>query len=116
MGPFFVFNLHIYPAHKLIQHGPYCIVRHPSYFALLFILTGACLNLLAEGSLFFSSGLLACEAGRIGVGLMIGSVAATTVGLIVGIEKEEELLEREFKDEWRGYTKRVPYRIIPFVF
>jgi protein-S-isoprenylcysteine O-methyltransferase Ste14 len=47
---------------------------------------------------------------------MIGSVAATTVGLIVGIEKEEELLEREFKDEWRGYTKRVPYRIIPFVF
>lgn len=80
---------------EVIDTGPYAWVRHPSY-------TGAVVT-------YF------------GVGVACGdwvSVLAATGGAIVGyghrVRLEEHTLSREL-DDYAAYARRVPYRLIPFV-
>ena len=40
LGRFFTFQLAVFKEHKLVTSGPYSIVRHPSYTALLIARTG----------------------------------------------------------------------------
>jgi protein-S-isoprenylcysteine O-methyltransferase Ste14 len=30
--------------------------------------------------------------------------------------KEDEMLQREFPEEWAAWAKKVPYKMIPFIF
>lgn len=80
---------------KVISTGMYAVVRHPMYAGavLLFISTP-----LLLGSVY---GLL------IGL-LLIVTIAARSLG-------EEAMLKQEL-DGYRDYTKKVKWRIIPFVF
>jgi len=81
----------------LVQDGPYAIVRHPIYTAYLFLfgstlLTlrsyGACVVLLAVAFIFYSHRM----------------------------DSEDELLADTFGDDFEKYKKRVPWRIIPYIF
>ena len=80
--------------HKVISTGPYAIVRHPLYAGALLLMVGTALLL---GSWY---GVL----GSIILGLC----------LVVRIIMEEKTLRREL-DGYPEYTRRVRYRLIPFV-
>lgn len=74
--------------HRLIQHGPFAIVRHPIYVSLVLILLG----LLALYHTWMP---------------LLGAV---TMGAALAIRarREDQVLEGRFGAEWRAYASRVP--------
>lgn len=94
LGQYFTGVVLIQADHALVQHGPYKIIRHPSY-------TGALLL-------------------AIGIGCMIGnwiSVCVVVIGLFIGLSyripvEERALLQVPGYEEYMQRTKR----LIPFLF
>jgi protein-S-isoprenylcysteine O-methyltransferase Ste14 len=80
--------------HELIVRGPYRFVRHPIYTGLLAMLTG---TVIYQGHL----------GGIIGLVLVF-------VSLWIKLSEEEELMLKQFPDQYAAYRGRVK-RIIPFL-
>jgi protein-S-isoprenylcysteine O-methyltransferase Ste14 len=96
LGRFFSLTVRIQTNHRVVDKGPYRLVRHPSY-------TGAILSLL-------------------GLTLALETWAATLVlGVVFGvaygyrIHVEEKTLTKELGSEYTDYMKRTK-RLIPFLF
>ncbi len=81
--------------HKLIQDGPYKLIRHPRYLGILAFFWGI--------SLVFRSLL----------GMLI--VAAMLPVLIWRVFAEESLMQQEFGKDWEMYRQK-SWRILPYVF
>ena len=81
--------------HKLVEGGPYRLVRHPIYTAHLLMGLGTA---IASGSLLGFAGL-----------------ASFAAGFWIKLNKEERLLQRGFPDEYPAYKARVK-ALIPYVF
>ncbi len=92
LGRWFSASFGVKPDHELITTGPYAIVRHPMYSALL----------------------------TMGVGFALAANSAVTLGVAVLFAVpftlhtyiEEQLFVKHFGDEWREYAARVP-RLVP---
>ena len=111
LGRLFTYQLSILPDHKLITHGLYSCVRHPSYTAIVFIYTGAMLTITAPGSVLHDS--LGTESTR---KLMVTLVLAITYGTYLFIHRagiEDQVLRKEFGQEWDEWARVVKYRFIP---
>jgi protein-S-isoprenylcysteine O-methyltransferase Ste14 len=80
--------------HELVVGGPYRLVRHPIYTGLLAMLIATATQ---QGHI----------AGIIGLGLVCFS-------LWIKLSEEEELMLKQFPDQYAAYRQRVK-RIIPFV-
>jgi protein-S-isoprenylcysteine O-methyltransferase Ste14 len=80
--------------HKVIDTGPYAIVRHPLYLGALFFLAGIP---LALGSFW-----------------AFIPAAAATVALVVRTILEDRTLQRELEG-YKAYAARVPHRLLPGV-
>ena len=80
--------------HELIVNGPYRLVRHPIYTGLLAMIFA---TMTQQGRL----------AGIIGFILIF-------VSLWIKSSSEEELMRKQFPDQYAAYRKRVK-RIIPFL-
>ncbi len=83
----------LYIDHKLIQSGPFAIVRHPMYLSLQIACFGSLLLYRNWATLFLAVGFL---------------------GLIFRAKREEIVLAEEFKTEWTQYANRVPFWIPKF--
>src|SRR5690606_3199590 len=81
---------------RIVSTGPYRILRHPLYTALLLIAVGM--------ALFFQS-LIAAAVG----GAVVGWALAKRM------DGEEEMLIREFGGEYREWMKRRA-RLLPFIY
>ena len=85
----------IQKGHELVTRGPYRWLRHPMYLGLIVF--------------------------PMGVGLVFGSwIAAALPLLSIGlfawrVGDEEELLRREFGEQWEAYCRRT-WRFIPYVY
>jgi protein-S-isoprenylcysteine O-methyltransferase Ste14 len=79
---------------RVIETGPYAIVRHPMYASALFLFIGVPLLLGSWLGLAFSA-------------LLILAIAWRAV-------QEERVLRAELRG-YEDYTTRVRYRFIPFV-
>jgi len=81
--------------HELIVRGPYRLVRHPIYAGLL--------------AMFIAT---AIEQGHLGgiIGLIL-----VLAGLWIKSSEEEEVMRKQFPDQYVTYRERVK-RIIPFMF
>jgi hypothetical protein len=77
--------------HELVSTGPYALVRHPIYTGLILALTGT-----------------AVYDGRWRA--LLG-LAFFAVGFWLKARSEENLLEREFGEEYRSYRARTPMLI-----
>jgi protein-S-isoprenylcysteine O-methyltransferase Ste14 len=93
LGAYFRGTVHVQDGHRVICHGPYRLLRHPSY----------------------AGGLL----GVLGFGLTSGNLAAAgvllaflLVGMLYRIQVEERLLRTELGDAYRDYADRTA-RLIP---
>ncbi|KAL4064182.1 hypothetical protein V8B97DRAFT_1988500 [Scleroderma yunnanense] len=119
LGQFFTFELSIREDHKLVTEGPYSIVRHPSYTAAIFMLVGHVLSTFDRNSwLVTSSGLFPHD--EVSLTQMLWSLRVLSLLLapfaVIRMNNEDEMLERTFGDEWRAWTQRVPYRLVPGVY
>ena len=85
----------IQQGHRLVTHGPYRIIRHPSYLGLIVTLLGWSL------------------AFRSGVGLLL--VALTLLPLQARIVAEERLLAATFGAEYAAYRART-WRLLPWCY
>ena len=92
LGRWFSASFGVKPEHELITTGPYAIVRHPMYTALL--------------------------ALGIGLGMAFDSVLTVGVALLYVVPFalhtfiEEQIFAKHFGDAWRAYAARVP-RLVP---
>ena len=93
---YFTVDVAIANDHKVIDHGVYGIVRHPSY-------AGSLLSFIGLGLAFVNWLSLAVV------------VVCTTAGLAYRIAVEEEALTAALGDEYRAYAARTK-RLIPGMF
>jgi len=80
--------------HKLVERGPYSVMRHPIYTGHLLLGLGTAI----------ASGRLVAFAGLV----------SFVVGFWIKLSQEERLLLRGFPDEYAAYKARVK-ALIPFV-
>jgi len=93
---FFTSTVQIVKGHKVIQHGPYKVVRHPSYLGSMVAIIGSALVLEAPISAIFA---------------LCSMIYAYTVRVRV----EEITLINELGDDYREFQKIRKYKVIPFV-
>jgi protein-S-isoprenylcysteine O-methyltransferase len=96
LGRFFTSDLAVQPGHRIVQAGPYRLVRHPSYSGLLVCFLGA-------GLAMYNWLSLVC--------LFVPIAGA----VIYRIRVEERMLEAEFGAEYVEYRVRTK-RLVPGVF
>ena len=96
LGRFFTVQVAIASDHKLIENGPYKLLRHPSY----------------SGSLMMFVGYLMCFGNAVTMAIVLLSVLAV---FIRRIHVEEIALAETFGDAWHAYAKRT-WRLVPFVY
>ncbi|HNE06049.1 MAG TPA: isoprenylcysteine carboxylmethyltransferase family protein [Anaerolineales bacterium] len=81
--------------HKLIQSGPYKVIRHPRYLGILIFFTGISLTFRSLLGIFIVLAL---------AGVLIWRVFA-----------EEKMMHAEFGKEWEEYQSKT-WRLIPYIF
>eukprot|EP01084_Bolivina_argentea_P077746 141055_1 len=97
MGKQYTGNIQIFEDHKLIDYGPYSIVRHPAYFAYFLWIVGILIYNMAN-PLYFPLGLM-----------MI-------IGLPRRINAEEIKLRSHFGTKQHDkFCRKVKYKYIPFI-
>lgn len=115
LGRMFTFELSIQPGHKLVIEGPYAVIRHPSYSAMILTIIGAfCSN--AEGSWVSECGILDSTLGRALAVYWLCVASSVVLSLVLRVPNEDRLLEAEFGDEWTAWSQRVRYKLIPGVY
>jgi protein-S-isoprenylcysteine O-methyltransferase len=92
---YFTVDLAIQPGHRLIRHGPYRMVRHPSYTGALLCFSG-----------------LALSFGCWNTAIVI--ILPVIVVYLWRIAKEEHILTNAFGPAYQEYRYRT-YRLIPGV-
>jgi protein-S-isoprenylcysteine O-methyltransferase Ste14 len=96
LGRFFTINVAIRPDHRVVDWGPYRLVRHPAYSAVLLVHLGAALCLGSVLSLIMLT-----------VPLM--------VVLVYRMQVEEDVLAAGLGQAYRDYMARTK-RLIPGVY
>ncbi len=86
-GPSTGFGVRLQAGHRLITSGPYALVRHPMYLAVITAGIGGLLLYRTWAMLAF---------------------AVAMFGLSARAHREEEALAAEFGAAWEAYCRRVP--------
>lgn len=111
LGRFYTFRLSIQPDHKLITHGSYSYVRHPSYTAVLTLIAGVSLTVTAQGSVLYDS--LGIGLTRKFMAVLVLFVAFCTHITVRRGEIEDQVLRKVFGKEWEEWALVVRYKLIP---
>jgi protein-S-isoprenylcysteine O-methyltransferase Ste14 len=86
-GPSTGFGVRLQARHRLVTTGPYALVRHPMYVAVIAAGAGGFLIFRTWSMLLF---------------------ALSMFGLILRARREESVLAEEFGAAWESYRERVP--------
>jgi protein-S-isoprenylcysteine O-methyltransferase Ste14 len=81
------FAVRLHQDHKLVKKGPYALMRHPMYLAVILSANGSLLLFRTWSALVF---------------------AIIMFGLIIRARREEKVLAEEFGFEWENYASNVP--------
>jgi protein-S-isoprenylcysteine O-methyltransferase Ste14 len=96
LGRFFKVMVVIQDDHQVIDHGPYRLLRHPSYLGMIVAMTGLG---LAEGS-WASVAIAAC---------------GTAAAFVVRIYVEEHAMLQELGEDYAAYMQRTS-RLLPGIY
>ncbi|KAK7045881.1 hypothetical protein VNI00_007311 [Paramarasmius palmivorus] len=97
---------------KLVTHGPYSIVRHPSYLGSWFNFVGSAM----VHSWIFSDGSDSAYVLRgLAYAWLMGVGGGITV-LLMRMGDEDALMKKQFGTKWEEWRKNVRYRVIPGVY
>lgn len=92
----FTVDVAIAPAQRIVERGPYAVLRHPAYAGMLLA--------------FFGVGLSSGDALA-----LAALMAPVAVGLVYRVRIEERALKTAFGPEYESYCRRTK-RLVPFVF
>jgi protein-S-isoprenylcysteine O-methyltransferase len=95
LGRFFSLNVRVVEDHRVIEKGPYRLVRHPSYTGVLITFIGLSLAVQSLGALLFL-------------------LAVFTVSFGYRMRVEEKTLLTELGNNYASYMKRTK-RIVPYM-
>ncbi len=95
LGRFFSFHVRVVEDHRVVDKGPYRLVRHPSYTGVLITFIGLALAVQSLGALF-----------------VLLAVFIVSYGYRMGVE--EKALLSELGDDYANYMKRTK-RLIPYL-
>ncbi|KZT04530.1 uncharacterized protein LAESUDRAFT_761090 [Laetiporus sulphureus 93-53] len=116
LGRLFTYEISIRDNHQLITTGPYAWVRHPSYSGGFICCVGMGLCYASQGSYLKECGILDTTAGKVASVLYAAMIFYGTASLVVRAPQEDAMLRKEFGAEWDEWAKKVPYRMIPYVY
>ncbi|KAF8121132.1 hypothetical protein EV363DRAFT_1366679, partial [Boletus edulis] len=110
--------------HALVTNGAYGIIRHPSYTGFTMLTVGYLFCVLDRQGPIVSvcTGLLGGSGtGHTTVTGVLACMWATGLYLAYAwlygrMNREDEMLQKNFGEEWRAWAKRVPYRLLPGVY
>ena len=83
-------------SHRLVTRGPYRFVRHPMYTGLFLLFTGLA--------------FIVCD-----LWIWLGFMAVLIFGAVKRIPLEEEMLKRQFADDFDAYRAK-SWRLVPFLY
>lgn len=116
LGKLFTWQMAVQDDHHLVTSGPYSFVRHPSYAGWVLMVAGNFALLLSKGSYFVEAGLWTRLTDKVfAVGLM-GYLTFVSFSLVSRVAKEDAVLSKEFGAQWDEWTKKTPYRLIPYIY
>ena len=95
LGRFFSLNVQVVEDHRVVEKGPYRLIRHPSYTGLLITFIGISLAVQSFGAL-----------------LVLLAVFTVSFGYRIGVE--EKTLLSELGEDYANYMKRTK-RIVPYL-
>ncbi|KAJ6631928.1 hypothetical protein B0H10DRAFT_1974 [Mycena sp. CBHHK59/15] len=116
LGRHFTFELSLQKDHKLVTRGPYAVVRHPSYTAMMLTVVGGWMTLALRGSYVWECGVWESAVGRAIMGLWVGVAVAVVTSLVLRVSREDEMLRRRFGLEWEEWRGAVPWKFVPCLF
>ncbi|KAF8973010.1 hypothetical protein BDZ97DRAFT_1778756 [Flammula alnicola] len=116
LGHLFTFEMSIRKDHQLISDGPYSIVRHPGYTGILLTVMGITYWHASPGSWARECGVFQTKIGRIAALAYLTLVTTISIGLILRVPNEDAALKRTFGKKWDDWARRVPYKLIPWVY
>ncbi|KIJ44731.1 hypothetical protein M422DRAFT_167821 [Sphaerobolus stellatus SS14] len=109
----FTYQITIRQNHKLIDYGPYGVVRHPAYVGVAFGLLGTAMLFVGPRSYPWACGLATSSAVAFTIWLWIIFLVYLTYSTLRRGPIEDEGLRATFGKEWEEYAKKVPYMFIP---
>lgn len=89
LGKHWSLQARVLEGHELVTSGPFRVVRHPIYSAML--------------ALLVASGIAVGDWRR-----LLGGLAVTSLGTWLRVRGEERLLRENFGPAWDDYVERVP--------
>jgi protein-S-isoprenylcysteine O-methyltransferase Ste14 len=116
LGPLFTFHLTIKNKHTLVTSGPYAWVRHPGYAGMIIWSLGSSIMLLSRGSLVAGTGFMNTILGRGAVYGVVTILAGINWAFAGRLAAEDAVLQKQFGTEWEEWVKRVPYRLVPWIY
>ena len=115
LGRFFTWELTLTKDQHLVTTGPYSIVRHPAYAGSWLLSIGSVLMHLGPGGWLYE-----CVSGHPLSNTMMAAwgILRVTVAVILTtrVNREDEVLRKEFGEEWKAWARRTPYKLIPFLY
>lgn len=96
LGHYFTVDVAIREDHRIVQHGVYKYLRHPSYLGSLISFVG---NGIAMNNYI----------------AFVITVLPVSIAFLYRMYVEERLLVNNFGEEYRAYRRRT-FRLIPFIF
>jgi len=134
LGRLFTFEITIRKEHKLIKHGPYAVLRHPSYTGLILGLAGLLwfiggasryplTNLRAwwQWTIAAPIGLAIISKWRVHIACMLffstpstRSLTESPMSVVLRVSNEEQVLAEHFGAEWTEYRSS-RWGLLPFV-
>ena len=116
LGNLFTWDVGTRDGHRLVTSGPYRVVRHPSYTGWFLLISGNFMLLLSDGSFFAESGLRSTRVANLVVTAVMAHLTCVCVGMVYRTKTEDDLLKREFGEQWEQWARRTPYKLFPWVY
>jgi protein-S-isoprenylcysteine O-methyltransferase Ste14 len=111
LGRNFTYELAILPSHTLATTGPYAYVRHPSYTALPFIVSGCALSFTSQGTML-REWIGESGTDKVVLSVLVGMVYVSWL-FVKRADVEDQALKEAFGKEWEEWARVVRYRFIP---
>jgi protein-S-isoprenylcysteine O-methyltransferase Ste14 len=120
LGRHFTFELSLKKDHTLVTTFPYNIVRHPSYLGGWIAIAGLGLTHTTRDG-WVRAVLIPRGSGMDSTleKAMCGAIAAAfTLMLAMSFSRisvEDAMLRARFGQEWEDWARRVPYKLVPYI-